>query len=328
MSERYPDVSVIVPTSAGSDHLRQCLRSLGHQSIAPDRYEVIVVDRGTDSASSDACQDLAASMTLRVFQTGDHGIAHAKNLGVRAARAPVSLFLYEGGVAHPDLLWQHVDAHDRDLRVRVAVVGHTGWSPGAFVTPLMDYVGAAGATRLVPANPTDSPSPGFESLRGGQASYKTEFLREHGPFDETFTSELEDVELGYRLTKHGLTVHYRRDAVNNLTRPVTLMAACRRAEMQGKALVQMAELHPDEPVLEYCRLHERARRWQDTRNRVRKLFRRAHRLEQTVDGMDPSSVSAVSLLETYAELLGAMQGRGVARALKQSNHSNYEPLDP
>ena len=137
---------------------------------------------------------------------------------------------------------------------------------------------------------------------------------------------LEEVELGYRLSKHGLATRRRRDAVSYMSKPLTLMGACRRAELQGRALVRMAVLHPDQPVLEYCRLHEHAWRWQDARSRVRRLLRRARRLERDLED-GSGSASVPRLFETYSELLSVMQGRGVARALNQLSQTDLAGLE-
>ncbi len=327
MTDRYPDLSVIVPTSRRSVDLGGCLASLRDQSIPRDRFEVIVVDDGSDATAHETCRELARAMPLRVFRSGERGRAHGKNLGVKAARAPISLFFDGRRVAHPDLLWQHVSAHRRDPRDRVAVLGYTGWAPHVSWTPLMYYLSRVGSAQHDQGGPSYERSVAFGSPRDGSLSYKTEFLRLHGAFDENFTDVLEDTELGYRLAKQGLTIKYHRGALSYLTEPETLLSACRLAEAQGAALVTLAMLHPDPQVLTSCKLHEKAWRWQDARNRARRLLRRARRLERSVDGADASSVSALSLYEAYDELLGVMGGRGVARALNQLPTSDLMTLE-
>ena len=247
MVDRYPDCSVIVPTGDRSAELADCLRSLRDQSLPRDRYEVIVVDSGPGDATTQVCRALARTMPIRVFQTPDRGRSHAKNVGLGAASAPISLFLEDDDLAHPDLVWHHVNAHRQDLRDRVSVLGHTGWSPDLSVSPLMQYLTEVGPMRLAPGGRDDEPDFVLEPIGRGRVSCKTEFLRQHGPFDETFTDVLEEVELGYRLSKHGLATRRRRDAVSYMSKPLTLMGACRRAELQGRALVRMAVLHPDQP---------------------------------------------------------------------------------
>src|SRR5947208_3034588 len=56
---------------------------------------------------------------------------------------------------------------------------------------------------------------------GGRSSCKRSFLVAHGVFNQAFRSIIEDIELGYRLSKFNLSVVFHRLAVSHMVRPIT-----------------------------------------------------------------------------------------------------------
>lgn len=90
-----PAISVVIPTCRRNDLLERCLRSLARIRIEADGVELIVVD---DAASGDT-QWLVARLgaelgiAVRYFATRtQYGPATARNIGWRAAKAPVVAF--------------------------------------------------------------------------------------------------------------------------------------------------------------------------------------------------------------------------------------------
>jgi len=62
---------------------------------------------------------------------------------------------------------------------------------------------------------------------------------------------LEDVELGYRLQRHGLVVRYWPRAVSFMKRPLTYQQFCSRIENDGHSLRDFRARHPDDEVVAY-----------------------------------------------------------------------------
>ncbi|TFW33616.1 glycosyltransferase family 2 protein [Massilia horti] len=104
-------VSVVVPTCGRQDLLDRCLDALTRQTLAPSRFEVIVVD---DGPSHDTLR-LVANWRLRtalrggprlfyIANAGPHGPAAARNRGWRAAQAPLVAFTDDDTVPSPDWL--------------------------------------------------------------------------------------------------------------------------------------------------------------------------------------------------------------------------------
>jgi glycosyltransferase involved in cell wall biosynthesis len=95
-----PVVSVIVPVRNGAKSLPSLLQSLHEQTLARERYEVIVVDND----SSDGTADVAASHGARVVQEPIANRSRARNRGAEAARTRLYAFTDADCVAHPGWL--------------------------------------------------------------------------------------------------------------------------------------------------------------------------------------------------------------------------------
>jgi glycosyltransferase involved in cell wall biosynthesis len=85
-SER-PFASVIVPVYNDAAPLTTCLRAIGRQTYPPDRYEVIVVDNGSDAPV--APMVAAALRDARVVSEARPGSYAARNRGLAVAQGEV-----------------------------------------------------------------------------------------------------------------------------------------------------------------------------------------------------------------------------------------------
>jgi hypothetical protein len=103
-----PEVSVVVPTYRRPGRLIRCLEALLEQTLACERYEIIVCDDAPDPVVQELLADLSAVgrglARLRYFPVSrTQGPAGARNVGWRAARAPVIAFTDDDTV--PDPAW-------------------------------------------------------------------------------------------------------------------------------------------------------------------------------------------------------------------------------
>src|SRR5262249_32475514 len=114
---------------------------------------------------------------------------------------------------------------------------------------------------------------------GGRSSCKRAFLLAHGLFNPTFTFGSEDIELGYRLSRHGLEVVFARGAVSRMNRAVTLEDFCRRVERQGRSQLWFSRLHPDPVVQRWCGVERAAERLSAVEPELEQLRARARELE-------------------------------------------------
>jgi glycosyltransferase involved in cell wall biosynthesis len=80
-------VSVIIPARDAERFLAEAVGSIHEQEVGA--VEIVVVDDG----STDHTAQLAEQLGARTIQTAPHGIAHARNRGLAAARGELIAFL-------------------------------------------------------------------------------------------------------------------------------------------------------------------------------------------------------------------------------------------
>lgn len=105
-------LSVVVPTWGRLDQLDSCLDALSRQTLAPERFEIIIVDDEPDHntlhlVTSWRTRKRGRGPRLTYFaNSGLHGVAAARNCGWRIARAPVIAFTDDAAIPAPDWLEQ------------------------------------------------------------------------------------------------------------------------------------------------------------------------------------------------------------------------------
>lgn len=108
------EISVVVSTYQRPRHLRRCLLSLAAQRGVAGRFEVIVVDDGSQDETAALVSQLARECPWPLkFSTHPHNgfqLARCRNSGIRAALAPYLLFTDGDCIFPPDHLRRHLDA--------------------------------------------------------------------------------------------------------------------------------------------------------------------------------------------------------------------------
>src|SRR5688500_4083543 len=90
-----PEISVAISTYQRREFLPSLIASLERQTLAPDRFEVVIADNGTTDGSAELLAELAATspLDIRVVRNEENrGPAPGRNLAWRAARAPLVAF--------------------------------------------------------------------------------------------------------------------------------------------------------------------------------------------------------------------------------------------
>ena len=95
----YPlDVSVIICTYNRAEKLRKAVESLSNQTMNSDRYEIIVVNNG-----SEPCGEFKSS-NIRVISEEAHGLSRARNTGGRCAEGKYLVYADDDIRADKNLL--------------------------------------------------------------------------------------------------------------------------------------------------------------------------------------------------------------------------------
>ncbi|MEV7228258.1 glycosyltransferase family 2 protein [Polymorphospora sp. NPDC051019] len=210
------ELSVVIPTHEDAQCLELTLRSLRRQSLAPERFEVIVVRDGGDGGDYTDVADAGKGLNLRLVELAERqGRAAARNAGVRHASAGLLLFLDSDSYATPQLLERHL-AHHLDTDRPAVLIGrrdelglpHVNAAlAGEPTIPVPNRRADGGGDLRFPAG---HPA-GEEWLQAGwlfafthNVSVSRKLFDEVGGFDERFGLRwgLEDIELFYRVHRH------------------------------------------------------------------------------------------------------------------------------
>jgi len=189
-------VSVVLPVKRDTDAFRQALGALRAASPAAD--DVIIVTDGLVPAAADAAR--AAGFRLVVHEPAG-GPAAARNTGARASDADVLLFVDADVAVSPTLIGRVHDAFgDANL---AAVVGCYDDSPPEtnFFSQYKNLL-----QRFVHLHARRQGS----TFWGACGAVRRRVFLDAGGFDERFRlPSVEDIELGYRITRAGHRIEFR-----------------------------------------------------------------------------------------------------------------------
>lgn len=85
LTERMPQVSVVVPVYNGEGVIEECLEALLNQDLSKEAYEIIVVDNG----SADRTIESVTRYPVRLLQEAVRSGYAARNTGLHAARGSI-----------------------------------------------------------------------------------------------------------------------------------------------------------------------------------------------------------------------------------------------
>ena len=235
------EISVVIPTHDRWQQLERTLAAYRRQTVSADAFEVLVCDDGSGDATAARLPDLAASAPyrLRHLRQENQGPAAARNLGIGAAEAPLVVFADDDCVPHPRLL----ERHRATTRAGRATIGQIGWHPEVAVTPFMAFLAPGYRFNFDQIrDPRDAP---YQAFYTANASAWRADLLAVGGFDESFTRAFEDVELGYRLHRHGVRLVYDPDAVVYHLHAVRLPEMLDTQLANGEAAARAVTKHPE-----------------------------------------------------------------------------------
>jgi GT2 family glycosyltransferase/glycosyltransferase involved in cell wall biosynthesis len=313
-----PAISVVIPTFNRAPLLRSSLESLANQGAGSDAFEVIVINDGSTDETAEVCDEFTSRMRIRHSRIEQSGIAAAKNEGVRQAATPLVLFFDDDDVADAELVAEHLRTHDEYPDEQVAVLGYTGWSPSLNVTPVMRFVTDVGHYLFSYDNLSDGQVLDFTYFWGGRSSCKTSLLTRRGLFRPEFRFGSEDIELGYRLSRFGLKVVYRRSAVQHMIRPITYDQFCRRCERQGISQWMFSRMHGDPVVQRWCGVEGAVAKWQAVGASIDEKTALARELEEKVGRFNGSTPEGLldELWALYWSTFEAFKLKGLVHGMQ------------
>jgi mycofactocin glycosyltransferase len=245
-----PYVSVVVPAYNACEWLTTCLEALFRQTYPRERYEIVIVDDGSQDGTADQAKALGNQWegALSVIQRENGGPAQARNAGVRASSGEVIAFTDADCAASPDWLVEMV----------AALIQGDGAAAGG---PIHNHAYGDWVSRFLTASQ-------FYRHRGrhGRVDYlvtanlviRRAALEAVGGFHDGAHTWSEDADLSFRLAKEGYSLLLApRGCVTHFGSPQSIRSLSRELYRYGRG--------------SYA-LH---RRWPGTRRPARELARRA-----------------------------------------------------
>jgi GT2 family glycosyltransferase len=244
-----PELAVVIPTYGRAETIRELLAQLDFQTLAPERFEVVVVDDGTPIPIALEASEHAYSLTL--LRQPNAGPGAARNLALEHVRAPLTLILNDDAVPAPDLLEKHLAAH-RTCAPKTALLGSFNFTARALRSPFVQLLQASNLLfdfpSLVHGRRLD-----WQHFWTCNLSLPTQALREVGGFDaENFREAIaEDVELGYRLSQRGWRVEFRADLVCEHDHVLNARGFFERMVRLGVNMSKFADKHARPELLHF-----------------------------------------------------------------------------
>lgn len=176
-------LSALICTRNRARYLRKALQSLIEQTLAPDLYEIIVVDNNSDDETRRVVEAFLDSGRVRYLFEPVAGLSRARNTAWRAARAPYVAFLDDDAVARNDWAEQYVRAFETITPTPGSIGGkcepiweapRPDWLPDRLLSSLSVYDWADRPIVLS----------GDQWVSGCNIAYPVERLREIGGFRE------------------------------------------------------------------------------------------------------------------------------------------------
>jgi glycosyltransferase involved in cell wall biosynthesis len=239
-------LSVVVATYNRTPLLLELLEGLARQTLASDRFEVLVVDDGSKVPARPSVEALTLPYELVLLEQANGGAAAARHAGVSRARGEVVVVVDDDMQIPPSFLEEHLRAHEQGFTL---VLGHI--EEQADLTahkPLFERFHADQLARFY-----DRLGRGDIAARGvhvctGNVSFRRADYLAAGGFDRSLQRS-EDRELGVRLEKRGARLTFAREARSyNRSDHVDLEVWLRRAFLYGVYDSRIARRHPDVPI--------------------------------------------------------------------------------
>ena len=224
--------------------LVQLLDALAAQDLAPERFEVLVVDDGSAVAAAPLLERRAFPFDLKVLTQAAAGPAAARNRGLANARGRLVVFFNDDAVPAPDCLRRHLMAHAVSDEPR-AVLGSFRLLQKHVRDSFAVHVETS--TALF-AQPRMKPGVRYHGLAlcTGNVSLRRDHLAAVGGFDESLPyAGGEDSELGLRLERElGLRVVFDPRVQAGHDHPLDAAGFAQRRRAVGWTSYRIEQRHP------------------------------------------------------------------------------------
>jgi cellulose synthase/poly-beta-1,6-N-acetylglucosamine synthase-like glycosyltransferase len=233
-----PFFSIIIPSYNRPAQLAMCLEAMSRQKYPRERYEVIVIDDGSETPLGPVVDPFHDRLTVRLLVQQNSGPAAARNKGAAVAKGRFLVFTDDDCRPTPDWLTalaRHYRLHPTPPH---AVTGKTlnGLRSNVYSIAsqcLVDY--------LYSYFNTDADQARF--LTSNNLTLPVECFRDIGGFDTAFRRAAgEDRDLTERLREAGKQICYVPEVLIHHDHPLTFKAFLRQHFNYGRAAIRFHRL--------------------------------------------------------------------------------------
>jgi glycosyltransferase involved in cell wall biosynthesis len=236
------DVSVVIPTYNREELLRKSVPEYVNQQAEGFTYEVIFVINGSTDGSEAFLKEATAQWPGKIRYIaikGSGSPAAPRNVGIKAATGDVVVIVDDDVIPAPRFVFHHAEFHRQHPEPQAAAIGELTIpqdsleEPESFFHEFISYDRFRGQDRLH-----------FLDFWTCNVSVKRQFMLEHGMFDESLLY-FEDGLCGYRLSCHGMELHFLPDASGQHIHHMNLNTLAKKGELIGRTLYRFEQMVPD-----------------------------------------------------------------------------------
>ncbi|TES90386.1 MAG: glycosyltransferase [Candidatus Cloacimonadota bacterium] len=220
-------VSVVIPTYNRKSELKKLLDALKEEEYPFSKFEVIVVDDGSQDGTKEFLESYKSPFRLiKIVHNKNRGSAASRNDGIKAANNEIILFLDDDLIPVPCIVSNHIKHHHIK---NCAVIGNIIYRKTFNTRWVSRYLSTRGIHKIKPNKRIP-----FKCFWTSNASIRKEYLIKVGLFDENFKiAGGEDTEIAYRLEKNGVEFLYEKEALC-FHKPVSLSELLKKHESFAK----------------------------------------------------------------------------------------------
>lgn len=176
---QQPFFSIVIPTYNRPERLANCLAAIAQLEYQRDRFEVIVVDDGSNITLDDIVRPLQEKIQIKLIRQGNAGPAAARNRGAVEAKGEFLAFTDDDCQPFPD--WLNRFAASLAIAPKAMIGGRTvnalvdnpfSSASQKLIDYLYEYYNPAkGKKAFFASNNIALPKSGFDSLGGFDVSF-------------------------------------------------------------------------------------------------------------------------------------------------------------
>lgn len=241
-------ISIIMPCYNRAYDLLRVLKRYDEQDVR-ETFELIAVD----DASRDNTYEVLRSYQPQNYrlivlrQERNTGPASARNRGIEFSQSPLIMFVGDDILPEIDFVRCHLEAHQQNPAVEVAILGQVQWGSDLPINTLMQHIDGDGAQQFSYYYFRDGREYDFRHLYTCNISLKRDLLlSEKQLFDPDFSGAgFEDAELGYRLAKRGVRIKYVAGILAYHYHYHTIWSFSNRQYLSGLSSEILLRKHPE-----------------------------------------------------------------------------------